>query len=81
MPFYDEKDDVMRLIKQMTELLVSLVFGREQTVAELWNVDKITVYGMNLKKYEDMIDNGNINEAENRLIEGIFLFITVFRNG
>lgn len=29
MPFYDEKDDVMRLIKQMTELLVSLVFGRE----------------------------------------------------
>ena len=71
MPFYDEKDYVMRLIKQMTELLVSLVFGREYTVAELWNVDKITVYGMNLDKYEDMVDNGDINEAENRLIEGI----------
>ena len=71
MPFYDEKDYVMRLIKQMTELIISLVFGREYTIAELWNVDKVSIYGMNLEKYEDMVDNGDINRAENLLIEGI----------
>ena len=53
MYFTDEKDYIMRMIKEMVRVLFSLMFGK------------------NLKDFLDMIDSGEINEAENILLDSI----------
>ena len=53
MYFTDEKDYIMRMIKEMVRVLFSLMFGK------------------NLKDFLDMIDSGQINEAENILLDNI----------
>ena len=69
MYFTDEKDYIMRMIKEMVRVLFSLIFGKKYVSVELEN--KYEVSGKNLKDFLDMIDSGEINEAENILLDSI----------
>ena len=71
MNFTDEKDYIMRMIKEMVRVLFSLAFGKEYVSVELEKENKYEVSGKNLKNFLDMIDLGQINEAENILLDSI----------
>ena len=67
----DEKDYIMRIIKDMVRMLFSLLFGRRYSAVEVENVNKYEVEGKSLDELLDMADAGQINEAENILLEGM----------
>lgn len=67
----DEKDYIMRMIKEMVQVLFSLVFGKKYVSVELEDENKYEVSGNTLKYFFDMIDQGDINEAENFLLEDL----------
>ena len=69
MYFTNEKDYIMRMIKEMVRVLFSLIFGKSMFLLNL----KINMkyQGKNLKDFLDMIDSGKINEAENILLDSI----------
>ena len=71
MYFTDEKDYIMRMIKEMVRVLFSLVFGKKYVSVELEKENKSEVSGKKLKSFLDMIDLGQINEAENILLDNI----------
>ena len=71
MYFTDEKDYIMRMIKEMVRVLFSLVFGKKYVSVELEKENKYEVLGKKLKSFLDMIDLGQINEAENILLDNI----------
>ena len=71
MNFTDEKDYIMRMIKEMVRVLFSLAFGKEYVSVELEKENKYEVSGKNLKIFLNMIDLGQINEAENILLDSI----------
>ena len=71
MYFSDEKDYIMRMIKEMVRVLFSLVFGKKYVSVELEKENKYEVSGKKLKSFLDMIDLGQINEAENILLDNI----------
>ena len=71
MNFTDEKDYIMRMIKEMVRVLFSLMFGKKYVSVELEKENKYEVSGKNLKDFLDMIDSGQINEAENILLDNI----------
>ena len=67
----DEKDYIMRMIKEMVQVVFSLVFGKKYVSVELEDENKYEVSGNTLKYFFDMIDQGDINEAENLLLEDL----------
>lgn len=69
--FNDEKDYIMRMIKQMVKILFSLMFGKQYSQVELEDENKCEVSGKKLDEYKAMIDQGKINEAENILLGNI----------
>ena len=71
MNFTDEKDYIMRMIKEMVRVLFSLAFGKKYVSGELEKENKYEVSGKNLKNFLNMIDLGQINEAENILLDSI----------
>ncbi|MBN2957748.1 DUF6483 family protein [Blautia massiliensis (ex Durand et al. 2017)] len=71
MYFTDEKDYIMRMIKEMVRILFSLIYGKKYVSVELEKENKYEVSGKNLKSFLDMIDSGQINEAENILLDNI----------
>ena len=71
MNFTDEKDYIMRMIKEVVRVLFSLAFGKEYVSVELEKENKYEVSGKNLKNFLNMIDLGQINEAENILLDSI----------
>ena len=71
MNFTDEKDYIMRMIKEMVRVLFSLAFGKKYVSVELEKENKDEVSGKNLKIFLNMIDLGQINEAENILLDSI----------
>ena len=71
MYFTDEKDYILRMIKEMVRVLFSLVFGKKYVSVELEKENKYEVSGKKLKSFLDMIDLGQINEAENILLDNI----------
>ena len=71
MNFTDEKDYIMRMIKEMVRVLFSLAFGKKYVSVELEKEKKYEVSGKNLKIFLNMIDLGQINEAENILLDSI----------
>ena len=71
MYFTDEKDYIMRMIKEMVRILFSLIYGKKYVSVELEKENKYEVSGKNLKCFLDMIDSGQINEAENILLDNI----------
>lgn len=66
-----EQDYIMRMIKEMTRVLFSLLLGKKYVQVELPEVNRYQVSGKRLDEYKNMIDRGEINEAENMLLEDI----------
>lgn len=71
MNIYDEKDYIMRLIKEMVRVIFSLMLGKQYTSVELPDVNKYEVSGEKLRNLLAMIDQGKINEAENILLSNL----------
>ena len=71
MNFEDEKDYIMRLIKEMVRVLFSLMLGKSYISVEEEKQNTTEVSGMKLPDYMEMVDEGNVNEAENILLDGI----------
>ena len=71
MDFTDEKDYIMRMIKEMVRVLFSLIFGKKYVYIELEKENKYEVSGKKLNVFLDMIDSGQINEAENMLLDSM----------
>ena len=59
------------MIKEMVQVLFSLGFGKKYVSVELEDENKYEVSGNTLKYFFDMIDQGDINEAENLLLEDL----------
>lgn len=71
MLYEDEKDYIMRMIKEMARVLFSLMLGKQYTQVELPQENKFSVSGMGLGDLKEMVDRGQINEAENILLENL----------
>ena len=71
MDFNDEKDYIMRIIKELVRVLFSLMLGKQYKSVELPKENKYEVAGKALEEFEKMVDEGYINEAENILLENI----------
>ncbi|MCI9022308.1 MAG: hypothetical protein HFH32_16630 [Eubacterium sp.] len=71
MNFNDEKDYVMRIIKEMAKVLFSLMLGKQYQSVELPEENKYQISGKSLEDFKKMADEGFINEAENLLLESI----------
>lgn len=71
MDFNDEKDYIMRIIREMVRMLFSLILGKQYKSVELPVENKCKVSGKTLEEYERLVDEGFVNEAENMLLEAI----------
>ena len=71
MDYLDEKDYIMRMIKEMVRVLFSLMLGKKYVSVELPDENKYSVSGKGLDDFLRMVDYGQINEAENMLLENI----------
>lgn len=71
MQYNDEKDYIMRMIKEAVRILFSLLLGKKYVQVELPEESKYIVSGKKFEEYRDMIDQGKVNEAENILLENI----------
>ncbi len=71
MNFNDEKDYIMRIIKEMVRVLFSLMLGKQYKSVELPEENEYEVSGKSLEEFKKMVNEGFINEAENILLESI----------
>ncbi len=71
MSLYDEKDYIMRIIQEMVRVLISLMLGKQYTSVDLSDENKYEVSGKKLKDLLIMVDNGEINDAENTMLSGL----------
>lgn len=71
MDFNDEKDYIMRMIKEIARVLFSLILGKQYKSVELQSENKYEVSGKALEEFQNMVDQGLVNEAENILLENI----------
>lgn len=71
MAVLDEKDYLMRLIKEVFRALFSIAFGKKFVSVELERENKYEVSGKDFNDFLKMADLGLINEAENLLLDGI----------
>lgn len=71
MRFKDEKDYIMRMIKEMVSVLFSILLGKQYVSVDEERKNGYEVSGTDLNDLLDMIDNGQINEAENLMLDDI----------
>lgn len=71
MRFEDEKDYIMRMIKEMVSVLFSILLGKQYVSVDEERKNGYEVSGTDLNDLLDMIDNGQINEAENLMLDNI----------
>ncbi|MDO4336914.1 MAG: DUF6483 family protein [Eubacteriales bacterium] len=71
MLYSDEKDYIMRIIKEVARVLFSMMLGKKYVQVELPEENKYQVSGRGMDEYKDMVDRGEINEAENFLLEDL----------
>lgn len=71
MRFEDEKDYIMRMIKEMVSVLFSILLGKQYVSVDEERKNGYEVSGTDLNNLLDMIDNGQINEAENLMLDDI----------
>ena len=71
MNFNDEKDYIMRIIKEMVRVFFSLMLGKQYVSVEREAENGYEVSGKMLDELLGMIDNGEINEAENLMLDSI----------
>ena len=71
MTFDDEKDYIMRIIKEMARVLFSLMLGKKYVAVEMERDNGYEISGRKLNELLEMIDRGEINKAENLLLENL----------
>ena len=71
MRFEDEKDYIMRMIKEMVSVLFSILLGKQYVSVDEERKNGYEVSGKDLNDLLDMIDNGQINEAENLMLDDL----------
>lgn len=71
MQYSDEKDYIMRMIKEAVRILFSVMVGKKYVQVELEEENKCQVSGKSLDEYKMMVDRGEINEAENILLDDL----------
>lgn len=71
MIFEDEKDFIMRLIKEMVRMLVSFIIGKQYAQVETLKENPYGVSDDKLSMLRAMVDRGDLNEAENLLLERV----------
>lgn len=71
MRFEDEKDYIMRMIKEMVSVLFSILLGKQYVSVDEERKNGYEVSGTDLNDLLDMIDNGQINEEENLMLDDI----------
>ena len=71
MRFEDEKDYIMRMIKEMVSVLFSILLGKQYVSVDEERKNGYEVSGTDLNDLLDMSDNGQINEAENLMLDDI----------
>ena len=71
MTFDDEKDYIMRIIKEMVRVLFSLMLGKKYVAVEMERDNGYEVSGRKLAELLAMIDRGEINKSENLLLESL----------
>ena len=71
MIYEEESDYIMRMIKEMSRVLFSLMLGKKYTQVELPKENKFSVSGSSLDDLTELVDQGKINEAENILLENL----------
>lgn len=65
MNFEDEKDYIMRIIKETARALFSVLFGKNEVAVTPQAENTYEVAGKKLRDLLEMADRGKINEAEN----------------
>ena len=63
MRYENEKDYIMRMIKEMVRVLFSLMLGKHYVQVEPEIENKYTVSGTSLGEFKAMVDRGEVNEA------------------
>lgn len=71
MNFNDEKDYIMRIVKEMVRVLFSLMFGKQYVSVEQEAENEYEVSGIKLNELLTMADQGEINKAENLILDSI----------
>lgn len=67
----DEKDYIMRMIKEIARVLASVMLGKKYVQVELPVESKYQISGDKLHHLKTMVDQGEVNEVENELLERI----------
>lgn len=67
----DEKDYIMRMIKEISRVVFWLMIGKQYVQVELEEQSKYQVARKDPQEYKRMVDHGEINEAENLLLDNI----------
>ena len=64
-----DKDYIMRMVHEAVRMLIRLIFGKDidNEEKDLVSLEKLKLY----KKLTAMLDDGEINEAENLLLDGL----------
>lgn len=70
MELTDEKDYIMRMIKQIARMLLALL-GKDYSSVTIPLEEEYLISGKNADEYYAMIDHGKVNEAENIMLDGI----------
>lgn len=70
MHLYDEKDYIMRMIKELVNILIRLILGKTQNQTGLPLENKYDLSKDTTDTLAQMIDSGEVNEAENILLDG-----------
>ncbi|MCI9125041.1 MAG: hypothetical protein HFH35_13415 [Eubacterium sp.] len=73
MNYEDEKDYIMRLIKAIARVLINLIFGRQPARSEEPSQNPYGISGGKMEEIKAMVDRGEMNEAENTLLDDIDL--------
>lgn len=66
-----EEKCFIQMIKEMVQVLASVILRKKYVAVELEQENKFSVSGRALGDFREMIDRGEMNEAENILLEEI----------
>lgn len=71
MLYDEEKDYVMRMIREVSRVLFSILFGKQYVQVETELENKFRTEGTPENALKDLVDRGQICEAENILLEDL----------
>ena len=71
MLYDEEKDYIMRMIREVSRVLFSIIFGKRYAQVELEIRNKYETTGTPQNALKDLVDQGQIDKAENMLLEDI----------